>query len=255
MAKKKLYLIIIAIISLTLLGLYFYYYFNNKKILPTEQSPIISPKNEQAEKTNLSTESQNILLEKTIESKNLTDCLKLEQTMLQRTCIEKIAEENNNTDCSLIVNQDLQDGCSSVIYYQQAKIKNDSKICYQINKLIVRANCLSEIEKIDLHSDLDNDDLDFLQEITNNTNPNNPDTDGDGFKDGQEIASGFNPDGKGSLNPVTPFNLIPCKEIKDEQIQLICLFELKDKPLDLFACQNLKEERLKNFCFNTLYPN
>ncbi|MBN1843354.1 MAG: fibronectin type III domain-containing protein, partial [Deltaproteobacteria bacterium] len=39
----------------------------------------------------------------------------------------------------------------------------------------------------------DNDRLTDLEEFQNDTNPNNPDTDGDGFWDGVEIDSGFDP--------------------------------------------------------------
>ncbi|MFH1482518.1 MAG: hypothetical protein ABIE46_03290, partial [Patescibacteria group bacterium] len=31
------------------------------------------------------------------------------------------------------------------------------------------------------------------------TDPKNPDTDGDGYKDGDEVKNGFNPNGSGKL--------------------------------------------------------
>lgn len=185
-------------------------------------------------------------------NQNLADCPKIESTMIQQTCVERIAEKNTKINCSLLANQDLKNICLSVIYYQQAKSENKVQICDQIPKPIERANCLSELGKIDLHSDADQDGLDFLQEIINGTNPNKADTDGDGFKDGDEVKGGFNPDGTGSLIQATPPNLISCSDIKDENIKAVCLFELKDKPLDLFKCQELKDVVLKDFCIKNL---
>lgn len=49
----------------------------------------------------------------------------------------------------------------------------------------------SILEAVD--TDWDNDGLPNKEESFWNTNPNNPDTDGDGFLDGEEVASGHNP--------------------------------------------------------------
>lgn len=48
--------------------------------------------------------------------------------------------------------------------------------------------------------DSDDDGLSNLQEYTYGTNPLNPDTDGDGFKDGYEVDRNFNPLGGGPLD-------------------------------------------------------
>lgn len=47
--------------------------------------------------------------------------------------------------------------------------------------------------------DTDNDGLTDQQEIIYGTDLNNPDTDGDGFKDGDEVKNGYNPKGAGKL--------------------------------------------------------
>jgi len=183
---------------------------------------------------------------------SLVDCQKIESSMIKQTCVERIAEANTKINCNVLLDQDLKNSCLSIIYHQQAKAQNNIKICDQIPMSIERANCLSEVGKIDLHSDADKDGLDFLQEIINGTDPNKADTDGDGFKDGDEVKGGFNPDGIGSLTQIAPPNLIACQDIKDENIKAICLFELKDKPLDLFKCQELKTIALKDFCITNL---
>lgn len=49
-------------------------------------------------------------------------------------------------------------------------------------------------------ADTDADSLSDYEEITLwKTNPLNPDTDGDGFSDGQEVKNGYNPNGAGKL--------------------------------------------------------
>lgn len=196
--------------------------------------------------------SSQILFRDIVKNKNLADCEKIDQTMFKKSCIESIAEKNYDSDCSVIVDQDLKNTCLSIIYYQQAKAKNNSKVCLQIPELIRRANCLSEIGKIDLHSDADKDGLDFLQEILNNTDPNNPDTDGDGYKDGDEVRGGFNPDGVGPISTVKPSNIISCSDIKDELIKVICSHELKDQGVDINNCSTLKDLKLKAYCLDAL---
>lgn len=51
----------------------------------------------------------------------------------------------------------------------------------------------------DPNGDPDGDALTNQEEATYGTDPNNPDTDGDGFKDGAEVEKGFNPLGAGKL--------------------------------------------------------
>lgn len=48
--------------------------------------------------------------------------------------------------------------------------------------------------------DVDNDGLTNAEETLYGTDPNNPDTDGDGYKDGEEVKNGYNPLGAGQLD-------------------------------------------------------
>ena len=198
--------------------------------------------------------SSMILFNMAVANKNLTQCQEIQQSMLAKTCVENIAEIDKGIDCGLIKEQDLKDSCFSIYYYQRAKSTGDVKLCKQIPEVIRRANCLSELQKIDLHSDIDKDGLNFLQEIANNTNPDNPDTDGDGYKDGDEFKKGFNPDGKGSLALADFPSNIACKDIKESEIKAICFSELKGKPLDITKCGNIKDEKLRVYCTNILTP-
>lgn len=58
----------------------------------------------------------------------------------------------------------------------------------------------SKLSETDLATDSDGDGLtDFAEINIYNTDPNNPDTDGDGYLDGEEVKNGFNPRGEGLL--------------------------------------------------------
>jgi len=55
------------------------------------------------------------------------------------------------------------------------------------------------IDTKDLIEDADEDGLYTIWENVFKTDPDNPDTDGDGYLDGEEIRNGYNPKGKGKL--------------------------------------------------------
>ena len=77
---------------------------------------------------------------------------------------------------------------------------------------------MSELTGVLLHSDNDNDGLDFLQEHTYGTDPDSADTDGDGYKDGEEVESGYNPIGEGKMLSQDFPGAISCDEIKDNTL-------------------------------------
>lgn len=55
------------------------------------------------------------------------------------------------------------------------------------------------VEEVEPDSDLDDDGLDNVLEAFYGSDPNNPDTDGDGISDGDEVRMGRSPRGPGSL--------------------------------------------------------
>lgn len=194
-------------------------------------------------------ESQNacikgVDLNKIILDKDLANCESLADYYLAKNCVESIAQADQDADCSKINNGKLHSSCLTVINYNKAKQKNDSALCLDIPDLTVRANCLSELNNIDLHSDADKDGLDFLQEILNGTDPNKFDTDGDSYPDLQEVNEGFNPTGDGKIVSFKE----KCSDIIEPEIKESCLKEFIDGVFDYSRCDLIKDSNLSNYC-------
>jgi hypothetical protein len=87
-----------------------------------------------------------------------------------------------------------QDECNFFIVSQEASEKNDGDICMSLDEGLV-SSCL-EMVVVD---DADADGLSREEEVLYGTDAHNPDSDGDGYSDGDEVESGYNPNGEGSL--------------------------------------------------------
>jgi len=70
-----------------------------------------------------------------------------------------------------------------------------------------------DLNKRDIINDYDHDGLADWEEELYGTDPNNPDTDGDGYLDGEEVASGYNPAKK------APNDKFPIEENQKETVQ------------------------------------
>lgn len=92
---------------------------------------------------------------------------------------------------------EFRDICLSEAYYREALLKQDAGLCRKIPVARRRGECLAAVSGIDPKSDSDRDNLDYADEIIKKTDPENPDTDGDGFLDGDEARSGYDPAGPG----------------------------------------------------------
>lgn len=194
-----------------------------------------------------------ILLNSILSGEKISDCEKISDPMFQRSCVEKLAATQTVAACQEINIINLKETCLSITYAAKAKAENKAETCNLIPELIRRANCLSEVKKLDLHSDADKDGFDFLQEILNGTNPDNQDSDGDGYLDGAEAKNGFNPDGQGSINQIMPNNISYCQAITDFNLRGICLKEFEGNPLDLFDCGKVLVKELRDYCLkNTI---
>lgn len=85
--------------------------------------------------------------------------------------------------------------CWELFHTSEALRNADYDRCKKISPDAGRQRCLEALPR-----DSDGDGLsDYLEQSRYETDPQNPDTDGDGFSDGQEVKGGYNPKGPGKL--------------------------------------------------------
>lgn len=95
----------------------------------------------------------------------------------------------------------------------------------------------SRVEMIEANNDFqgvmldsDNDGLnDFEEEMIYFTDMNNPDTDGDGFSDGDEVKNGYSPSGDGKLNGECSGDFDCEKYISYNTCEVLCINRKADK--------------------------
>lgn len=87
-----------------------------------------------------------------------------------------------------------QTECDTEAAYEAALKSGDPASCASSDP-VVQQNCTDMLGELDQ----DGDGLTFVEEHRYGSSDTNPDSDGDGFKDGDEVAAGFNPNGPGTL--------------------------------------------------------
>lgn len=142
-------------------------------------------------------------------TKNPAQCVKFEDKFEQAECVGKLVEAGlTQDDCQKIPLQfyprtldnieeiEPRDLCVNTVGLKQSLANSDLELCKTL-WLRYQSVCLSKILNIPYDSDADNDGVGYGQEISFGTDPNNPDTDGDGYSDKAEIDGEYNPLGKG----------------------------------------------------------
>ncbi|MBI2473917.1 hypothetical protein HYV70_05195 [Candidatus Uhrbacteria bacterium] len=96
--------------------------------------------------------------------------------------------------------------CDDISLFEQATVAVDVVYCREIVDEYLALSCVDAVEDLlavqmvdEGERDSDQDGLTDSQEQTYGSDPQNPDTDGDGYLDGAEVSSGYNPIGSGSL--------------------------------------------------------
>lgn len=111
-------------------------------------------------------------------------------------CLYGIFAEQDSLDFCESLEEDFKGACVQVVAKRLAFKNRDLDLCNEFITLEEREACRERINRM---LDLDNDGLTDMQESAYGTDLANPDTDGDGYKDGDEVESGFNPAGEGKL--------------------------------------------------------
>jgi hypothetical protein len=134
-------------------------------------------------------------------------CQNIQETRERAQCERFLAEELTIHNC---LDRASEAYCEDFNLYQRAIQTGDEGYCKEIVEEDRRLDCYTmivvkddpevEASQVDAVSDDDADGLTNEEEILlYGTDPLNPDTDGDGYTDGEEVAAGYDPNGPGQL--------------------------------------------------------
>ena len=134
-----------------------------------------------------------IYLTQALESGNVALCDKIQDQNKQDGCVYVALGPVTAENC---VSRGQESGfCEMLQVTLEANQKQDPRVCDKLNE--ERALDCRERVEID---DPDFDGLSTIQERgTYGSDPYKSDTDGDGYKDGDEVAAGYNPNGSGAF--------------------------------------------------------
>lgn len=128
------------------------------------------------------------------EADDMDLCLKVPQESYRNSCFYAIVSKKaSRSYCDGL--GELKDRCLDIVISSEAFSKADLALCEEISDEASRDACLAELGGVDS----DEDGLTNMEEKQYGTDPTNPDTDGDGYKDGEEVKAGYNPKGEGKL--------------------------------------------------------
>lgn len=117
---------------------------------------------------------------------------------LKTQCLVSIFQIYKQPEDCANLKEETRKICEDVTYYQMALLQDNRKLCAYINNGYLKTYCSKNI--VEKALDSDNDGITDDEELNKyHTDPKNPDTDGDGYKDGDEVKNGFNPNGSGKL--------------------------------------------------------
>ncbi len=160
---------------------------------------------------NIRLNCKNISLSKAVEKNgNIEICGQITEKKSQKKCInDNFNYKTTINDCQKIIDYSSSDTtngwkdfeinkyCNNIVLFREAVADNNIAKCKEIFYSDLKAGCLSRLYNISLTSDNDNDGLNFRDEIIYQTDPDNPDSDDDGFLDGEEIKNKYDPKGEG----------------------------------------------------------
>ncbi|MBI4592058.1 hypothetical protein HY733_01265 [Candidatus Uhrbacteria bacterium] len=130
-------------------------------------------------------------------------CEQIQDENRQTRCVEYLAGPLTSENCS----QRHPELCEDIALVEKAKEMVDGSVCDGISDELLAMSCVDAVgdltdvitEVADSDEDTDEDGLTAAQEEEYATDPLNPDTDGDGYLDGAEVAAGYDPNGPGRL--------------------------------------------------------
>jgi hypothetical protein len=145
--------------------------------------------------------SDDLMEAQALASNDATPCKQIQDAARQVRCEDAIAGPLTSENCE----ERRPEACADIVLSQQARASLNMGDCEGIVDESIRLTCYDVVEDalVDaehgLSEDADGDGLTLAQETDFGTDPDNPDTDGDGYVDGVEVAAGYNPTGAGKI--------------------------------------------------------
>lgn len=124
---------------------------------------------------------------------DISQCDNIEDIFLKQSCRLNLEPELTSENCLSLGRSETE--CQLVSVVEQANEKRDRAVCRELPTQAFVDTCLDMVETQD--PDLDN--IPSSLEPFYGTDPANPDTDADGYNDGDEVAAGYDPSGPGKL--------------------------------------------------------
>lgn len=140
-----------------------------------------------------------ILKYKSVEQNNLDLCLQTTGSALSY-CVDKLTSDKLHEDYCDQIPKEVQQECLDNVLTNKAVVMQDIEICEQIEDRTDAGSCRQNYYT---PNDKDEDFLNDLAEQYYKTDSDKPDSDADGYKDGDEVVNGYNPLGAGKLDEVT----------------------------------------------------
>lgn len=135
------------------------------------------------------------LIQLAIAQKDITLCSRLSEQFLENCIDFLVLRLRDIQECDKLSDYS-RDYCQYSTARVEVEINNDTSFCDQVENQSLRLDCGFEYFLVE---DSDNDGLNDYDEIFYQTDKNNPDSDGDGYMDGDEVSNGYNPLGEGRL--------------------------------------------------------
>lgn len=134
-----------------------------------------------------------LYLSAALSSNDVALCDKIEDVAKKNGCKRVAPGPITAENC--LARGEEQAYCQMLSVAQEANQKQDPRLCDALSEDFA-VLCRDRVQE----DDRDFDGLSSPEEIEiYKTNPDKSDTDGDGYKDGDEVASGYNPNGPGKL--------------------------------------------------------
>jgi len=138
-----------------------------------------------------------IFLEKeAIQEDDISVCSEISAENRKQECFIKFIKEKDSLDFCELLDGDVKNICMEILVNELAINNKDINICEKLSDPDLYYECASNTQ---LFIDPDKDNLENEDEEKYGTDPHNPDSDGDGYLDGDEVKNGYDPMGEGKL--------------------------------------------------------